>query len=213
MTTSPTLRSARAAVFAVVCIAVSALGHTMVSPASIPLHALFPAWVVVFTAARCAAGRERGFGAVAALMLAAQGALHLWFAATTHAIAAHPATTCMSMPGMPPVMSMPASCPVGSEAALPPWAMSAAMLAAHLAAALAGAWWLHRGEAALYALGRMLAIRTAHLWTLLLLLRAPAPHPAPAAECWTDTAHTPLPLAAVCFPVVRRGPPAACVSL
>ncbi|MFJ4966495.1 hypothetical protein EES43_02885 [Streptomyces sp. ADI96-02] len=69
-------RAARSALFAVVCVAVAACGHVLMSGESLPWWALVlctagvgaPAWLV--------AGRERGQVTVVALTVAAQAALH-----------------------------------------------------------------------------------------------------------------------------------------
>jgi len=75
------LRLLRAAVFAAVCVALSAAGHGMASGAVVPVWALVAAWAAVSAVTAALAGRERRLPGIAALMLGCQAALHLLFAA------------------------------------------------------------------------------------------------------------------------------------
>src|SRR5690606_26491512 len=70
------LRTTRAAVFAAVCVLLAALGHAMMSGASVPWWALAVAVVACGGTAWCLAGRERGLLLVSSVVVAAQSALH-----------------------------------------------------------------------------------------------------------------------------------------
>ena len=76
------LRTLRAAMFAALCVALAALGHSAMSGHDIPLTVLLAAFAVTGVLAWCAAGRQRGVAAIAGGQVAAQGALHLLFSWT-----------------------------------------------------------------------------------------------------------------------------------
>jgi hypothetical protein len=134
MTVSWTVRSVRAAVFAVVCVLLAAGGHTLATGSAPPVWADVAGFLPVFAGGVAVAGRERSLLGIGLAMLAVQGGLHLGFDA-----AGRPATP-MDMPGM--------------HMAGQPNAMTSHAVAAHLAAALVCSWCLRRGEAALYSLLR-----------------------------------------------------------
>lgn len=73
------LRAARAAVFALVCVALSAAGHVMASGRAVPLWALTAAWAAVFACAMALAGRERSMPGITACLLGGQLLLHTLF--------------------------------------------------------------------------------------------------------------------------------------
>ncbi|MFE5027940.1 hypothetical protein ACFRAO_32670 [Streptomyces sp. NPDC056656] len=79
MTTGWGARTGRAAVFAAVCVLLTALGHTMMSSASVPWWALGAGAAVTGGAAWLLAGRERGLLPVVGFAVAAQAALHSLF--------------------------------------------------------------------------------------------------------------------------------------
>lgn len=172
------LRGARATVFAVACVGVSAAGHVWMSGAAVPAWALLAALLAVGGAGYALAGRQRGFASIAGLMLAGELGLHLLFTAAQHAGVA--ASSSMSgMPGMPPMPGMIVSHPVpaaawlcgggktglggpGSQTVSSSMASMSAhgavgMIAVHVAAGLLCAWWLRRGEIAVFRLLRVLA--------------------------------------------------------
>ncbi|WP_017596320.1 hypothetical protein [Nocardiopsis potens] len=128
-------RSVRAAVFAAVCVGVSGVGHALASGHAVPTGAALLGAAVVFGFARAAAGRERGYGPIAAWMLWGQLALHAVFSAAQAAGAPHTAGHTAHTGG--------------GDSSDP------GMLAAHLLAALVSAWWLRRGEAAAFTLLRL----------------------------------------------------------
>ncbi|WP_079152778.1 PE-PGRS family protein [Streptomyces malaysiensis] len=73
------LKTVRAAVFAVVCVLLTALGHVVMSGVPVPLPALLGALAATAAVAWCFAGRERGPVAVGLLTVGAQAALHTAF--------------------------------------------------------------------------------------------------------------------------------------
>lgn len=73
------LRGLRAAVFAVVCVLLAALGHVVMSDATIPAWMLCAAGAGTAAGAWCCAGRERGPLLVGLLTVGTQAALHTAF--------------------------------------------------------------------------------------------------------------------------------------
>ncbi|WP_231640918.1 hypothetical protein [Nocardiopsis sp. NRRL B-16309] len=127
------LRLPRASVFAGVCVGVSASGHALSSGHGVAPAGLVAGFALVLAAAHGLAQRERGLGAVTALMLWCQLALHVLFSVTG------------------PAAAVTGSHAAGHEAAGPVGGLGGAglgpgMLLAHAAAGLACAWWLRQGE-------------------------------------------------------------------
>ncbi|MFF8787896.1 PE-PGRS family protein [Streptomyces sp. NPDC015125] len=73
------LRGLRAAVFAVVCVLLAALGHMVMSDAVVPAWMLLVAGAGTAAGAWCCAGRERGPLLVGVLTVGTQAALHSAF--------------------------------------------------------------------------------------------------------------------------------------
>lgn len=73
------LRGLRAAVFAAVCVLLAALGHVVMSDATVPAWMLLAAAVGTAAGAWCCAGRERGPLLVGLLTVGTQAALHSAF--------------------------------------------------------------------------------------------------------------------------------------
>jgi hypothetical protein len=73
------LRAVRAATFAVVCVLLALLGHTLMSQASVPWAATGAAGVGIAVLVWVVADRERGLPAITGAMCAAQAALHALF--------------------------------------------------------------------------------------------------------------------------------------
>lgn len=193
MAVGPLLRGARAAVFTVVCVTLSALGHQWMSGHVVAAWALGAAAAVVFALAFGLAGRLRRFPWIAALMLAGQAGLHVLFdtapstgAAQTLPVArwlaalvqsathgsegAHAEWGLMTMPDGSTMPAMPGMgmgvAPGGSGAGMAMPGMSHGpwgMIAAHAVVGLVCAWWLARGESTLFGL----------LSTLIAFLFAP----------------------------------------
>ena len=74
------LRLLRAAVFAAVCVALSAAGHTVAAGSSLPLWALAAGFAASFALAVPLAGRERSLPGITAVLAAGQLVLHTLFA-------------------------------------------------------------------------------------------------------------------------------------
>ncbi|NUR60380.1 MAG: hypothetical protein HOV87_17230 [Catenulispora sp.] len=214
----PTLREARAGVFAGVCVLVGAVGHDAFSPSSIPMWALVVGGLAVFLAAQLFTQRERGLPTILVLMGVMQFGLHHLFVfaqklaadATPMAMAAgapargawwcghdEPSGVTQSMlhvAGMPPTQHT----------------MTAGMYLAHAAAALTAAWWLRRGEAAVWSVGRALALALVAPLVLLAAL---------VSEVWTPARWVAAvgygvpdrlgPGRLLRFALARRGPPVA----
>ena len=269
------LRLLRAALFAAVCLALSALGHWWMSGQGIPVHALEIAYVAVFAVALALTGRERSFSAIAGAVLLSELALHVYFSSaqsatgTTAAASASAAAAWVAVlicvpgqqggqlpPGMtvesllraagldpslaahaPAAASSIGSMAMGSHAmagmsmagmSMPRMSVPGSgggggtgmamghglwgMLAAHVVAGLISAWWLRRGEAAVFATVRVLAMTAFGVvlrlaLVLLALASGSRPTAAPvrrARDAWL------LPQPGRCAlldVVVRRGPP------
>ncbi|MFE4665926.1 hypothetical protein ACFRI7_10695 [Streptomyces sp. NPDC056716] len=78
------LRILRAAVFAAVCVVLSAVGHAIASCAAVPLWALGTGFAGVLAVAVPLAGRVRSLGGIAGLLTAGQIALHTLFGLGQH---------------------------------------------------------------------------------------------------------------------------------
>ncbi|MCX5014287.1 hypothetical protein OG765_25350 [Streptomyces sp. NBC_00555] len=203
------MRATRAAMFAAVCTALGAVGHSYMSGTDIPLAGLLGAFAVTGGLAWAAAGRRRGPAGIAAAVLAVQGVLHLLFSGSN---AAKPAPAAMHhhMPGMD-MGAMAAGTSGGmAEAA---GHGGAAMIAAHVLAGLFCAAWLARGEAAVFRLARTLGAAALHaarpLSRALALAGARvAAVPVPLAPCPPYERPRRLRGAVHAYAVVRRGPPA-----
>ncbi|MET7320235.1 hypothetical protein [Streptomyces sp. NPDC005549] len=79
MTTGPGMRTGRAAVFAAVCVLLTALAHSLMSTPSVPWWALGAGAAATGSAAWLLAGSERGRVTVVGVAIAAQAALHSLF--------------------------------------------------------------------------------------------------------------------------------------
>ena len=214
----PTLRAARAAVFAALCVLVGAVGHDAFSVGAIPVWALFVGGAAVFLVAAPLTRRERGLPAILVLMAGVQIGLHELFAAAQRGSDQMAMPMAMPMPprgefwcghteppGVTRVMQNAAT-----ATGTPPnhhHVMTGGMWLAHLAAALVAAWWLRRGEEAVWSLARTLTL--ALITPLVLLVTALAawtPPRQPAA----NTAQGPERLGPgrlLRFDLARRGPP------
>ncbi|MFE9630524.1 hypothetical protein [Streptomyces sp. NPDC006463] len=213
------MRATRAAMFAAVCTALGAVGHSSMSGTGIPFTDLLGAFGVTGGLAWLAAGRRRGPVGIAAAVLTVQGALHLVFSGSR---AAAPAPGAMPGDGSMRGMDMGAM-DMGAMAAGTSGGMAdmaaghggAGMIAAHVLAGLFCAAWLARGEAAVFRLARTLGAAALHaarpLSRALALLRAGVAVPAaPPAFRPRRPYERPRRLrgAVHAHAVVRRGPPA-----
>ncbi|MFE9680384.1 hypothetical protein [Streptomyces sp. NPDC006285] len=181
MTVGWGVRTARAAVFAAVCVLLAALGHVLMSGSAVPWWTVAGGYAVTGGVGWCLAGRERGLSLVVSVSVVAQGALHTVFAEAhpaggdtgmSHAPhaghaehAGHAVHTAHGAHGahathMDHLGQLPHDAGGGTS--------SAGMLAAHVSAALLSGLWLAHGERAAFRL-----LRTVAGW-LTVPLRPPA---------------------------------------
>ncbi|WP_405936336.1 hypothetical protein OG338_06120 [Streptomyces sp. NBC_00726] len=179
------LRAARAALFTALVVTLSAASHVLLSQVALPLVPVAVLAVAVFAAAYALAGRQRGFGAIAGLLVPLELAAdtffttgqHLCYGAAGGPIAGPlrsvgvdvlcggdlgPGTAQFGDVGTPLASvtagGQGAAALLASPGPLVPWLL----LAAHVTVGLLAAAWLHRGELALAGLlraGALLAFR------------------------------------------------------
>ncbi|GGR01477.1 hypothetical protein FHS38_000770 [Streptomyces netropsis] len=216
------LRALRAALFTAFCLTLSAASHVLLSRMPLPLSTVAVLAAAFFTIAYALAGRERGYGQIAALLVPLELAADTVFTAGQH--------TCYGQAGGPiagPLRSMGVDLvcrggdfgtPLARMAArsgtgplpAPPEAGSATpwlLLAGHIAVGLLAAAWLRRGEVAL---ARLLRAVAASAFRPLLLVAAavvPLARPADARPRPARHARVPRSLPLLVHSVVRRGPP------
>jgi len=153
-------RAVRAALFAVVCVLLTALGHVLMSGDSLPWWTVAGAFVGVWTCGWWLAAYERDVASVTAVAVAAQAVLHGGFSLAAMASSAHPQ---MTMAEMSPV-------PHGHQMTLGPML---GMFAVHLVMGLLSGLWLAYGERAVFGAIRCAAQRVRA--SLTLVDRVPAP--------------------------------------
>jgi hypothetical protein len=196
-------RLVRSAALAAACVVLAVLGHVLASPSLLPQSAAAQAWCAVFATGYLFTGRERSLPAIATFVLAAQVALHAWFATAQ----VPSSTRCVAVADLPPGLTVPGVC--GST--VPSWAVSSLMLSVYLACVLVCAWWLRRGEAAYHAVARVLQVLLVAcgraLRTTLSLLRRFVPFRGPRPPKPTDVAGPTRASIGARLPVMRRGPP------
>ncbi|MFE2315190.1 hypothetical protein ACFXC8_18820 [Streptomyces sp. NPDC059441] len=224
-------RTLRAAVFAVVCVLLAALGHVTMSGGMVPWWALGASGAAIGGAGWCLAGRERGLPLVVSAVVGAQAVLHSVFSlaqssgslgvwgATAAAFTGHDMSSMptgpMSMSSMPmdstrmdsarmDAMDMGSLDHMGHAA--DGTSSSLGMLAVHLLAALLCGLWLGHGERAAFRILRALAGLLAAPLRLPLALPAPATRPRPRIRR-DRTARVPRQLLLV-HAITSRGPPA-----
>ncbi|WP_405680051.1 hypothetical protein OG239_14555 [Streptomyces sp. NBC_00868] len=214
------LRGLRAALFSALVVLLSAGSHVLMSRVPLPPVLVGGAFAAVFTVSYALAGRERGFGPIAALLVPLELAADTVFTAGQH-VCYGPAGGPVSGPlralgldelcGGTPVggplaeVAGPAADAAALLSAPGPWAPWL-LLAAHVSVGLLAAGWLHHGERALARLLRALA---AFAFRPLLLAEAGAPVAAGPARR-SPRPVRPGPVARTRFPahsVGRRGPP------
>ncbi|WKD34966.1 hypothetical protein [Streptomyces xanthophaeus] len=227
------MRATRAAIFAAMCVALGAIGHSSMSGTDIPFFGLLGAFGVTCGFAWLAAGRRRGPVGITAAVLSVQGVLHLVFSGSAaaakpfaapgpmhghHPVAAADAgAMAAEAPGMADMAHMAGTAGMaGATGAADMAGMAghggAAMIAAHVLAGLLCAAWLARGEAAVFRLARVLATAALHaarpLARALALVRARvAALPAPPVFPAPYERPRRLRGAVHAHAVVRRGPP------
>ncbi|WP_329102693.1 hypothetical protein [Streptomyces sp. NBC_01439] len=222
------MRATRAALFAAMCVALGAIGHSFMSGTDLPFFGLLGAFGVTWGFAWLAAGRRRGPVGITAAVLSVQGVLHLVFSgaaakqfaatATMHGhhsmSAADAGATAAEAPGMAGMAHMAGAAGMADATGMAGTAGhgGAAMIAGHVLAGLLCAAWLARGEAAFFRLARVLATAALHaarpLARALALVRARAAA-VPAPPVFPARYERPRRLrgAVHAHAVVRRGPP------
>ena len=211
----PVVPTLRAAVFAAVCVALAETAHRLMSHGSVPFFASLAAFAAVFAAARLAVGRERGLVSISAAMLLMQAALHVWFNDVQSAVGAPAAARCAPMPSMAGMAGMdPASMSMCGDNYR--WGLTAllhtsnGMLLAHGVAALACAWWLRHGEAALFRLARAAMLVLLDIVVAVRVVCAPVAIVRPGQRGISRSAcpaWRPKWLTVLRYQVARRGPP------
>ncbi|WP_202872344.1 hypothetical protein [Kribbella soli] len=176
-------RGTRAAMFAVTCVLLAALGHVLMSGAVLPWWAIPMGFGWIGGTAWIVADRERGVPFVVLSTLVAQGALHLVF------------SLAQSM-AIPHAMHTGAGHHMTGTSSL-------GMLGAHLLAALLCGLWLAYGERAAFAVLRSVAR------LILLPLRPFARPQVTAHRPRLRPAHSPTPYddLLLVHAITSRGPP------
>jgi hypothetical protein len=188
MPSAPVFRLARAVVFAAVCVTLATTGHVMISHAPVPPVAVGAGLAVLIAVATALGGAERSLATILAGLIGGQFMLHALFAAAQQG------------------QNVPHGHPAPSAAS-----GGTAMVLAHVAAAAISAWWLRRGERAVWGLARRVA--AAAVRPARALLSAPAPlSPPPRLHGGATPALEPL-RAVLRHAVVRRGPPSPSTAL
>lgn len=154
MSSHRSCRPLRAGVFTLVCVNVSAHGHTWSSGHDVPLGGLLLGAALVLAMAWASADRRHGWWGLTLRMLWGQFALHVAFSYTQNLGEHHHA-----------VGTVPAD---------------GTMVVSHVLTALIAAWWLRRGDNALHAFLRFMALRL--LPPLLVLISHTPPAPGPNAR-------------------------------
>lgn len=185
----------RATVFAAVCTALSLCAHVGVEHSSAPWWSVLAALVLVFGLARAAALRERSLATISTLMLVSQFGLHLLFDAAAQAADA-------TQQGYAAGMTAAAS---SVHHTGPP---EVSMIGGHVVGALVAAWWLRRGEAALFRLVHTLGLLAKYALRLLF----PTPDGSFFSKLCGCSAHPStesvgLTAGLLRFMLARRGPP------
>ncbi|MCL6298901.1 hypothetical protein ACFXN2_08525 [Streptomyces kronopolitis] len=206
------LRALRAALFTALCVTLSATGHVLLSRVPLPLPLVAALSVGVFAVAYVLAGRERGFGCVAALLVPLELAADAVFDAgqlACYGPAGGPVTGPLRSLGVEVLcntgnVGTPLA-PVPGQPQAP--AATWLLLLAHIAVGLLAALWLRRGEAAV---ARLAGAVTAFAFRPLLLAVAVVrallvPRRPEFRPVWTEPVARAVPLLVHC--VVRRGPP------
>lgn len=192
---STALRSLRAALFAAVCVTLAAAGHTLAGHPTPALWADGVGFATVFALCCPLAGRERSLPGISAAMAVVQVGLHLFFDAPS------PRTG----PGMPAARGVPGSV---TASVMAHHGADGRAVVAHAAAALVAAWWLRRGEAAVWSLLRQVATlaRGSGLrWPVTVALAEPPPESVLRRRDARQRCMRQLQLR---HAVTRRGPPA-----
>ncbi|MET9104151.1 hypothetical protein [Streptomyces antibioticus] len=208
-------RAVRAALFTALVVTLSTASHVLLSRAPLPLNTVAAVVVAVFVLAYALAGRERGFGRIAALLIPLELAADTVFTTGQH--------VCYGSSGGPvagPLASVgwDVLCGDGTGVGAPlaqvtgtgahtDAATAWLLLGAHIGVGLIAAAWLRRGERALAQLLRAAGATTFRpLLTAVAAVtvrRAPAARRLPRPAHRTAIARTLL----LAHSLGRRGPP------
>jgi hypothetical protein len=180
MPSEPVFRLSRAVVFAAVCTALAVIGHTTASHGHVPAAAVAAGLAGLTVVGAVLAGTERSLGTILAGLLGGQFVLHVLFTAAQHG---------QHLAHQPAVLASHGT---------------RAMTLAHVTAAAVSAWWLRRGERAVWRLARKVAATAVRPWRALLT--SPAPLPARYRHPIADTVTGP-PEHLLRHILTRRGPP------
>ncbi|MDF3297077.1 hypothetical protein [Streptomyces tropicalis] len=223
------LRAVRAALFTAVVVTLSTASHVLLSRVPLPVNTVAAVAAAVFALAFALAGRERGFGRIAALLIPLELAADTVFTTGQHVCygrAGGPVAGPLRSVGFDvlcgggPDVGMPLAHVTGTDtdrlaATLAHAAPATAwlLLAAHVGVGLLAAAWLRRGERALAQLLRAVAASTFR--PLLLAVAAGAVRPAPATRRPAAPAPRAAALRARLFvhTLGRRGPPRPVAAL
>ncbi|WP_333736414.1 hypothetical protein [Streptomyces sp. IBSBF 2806] len=205
------LRAVRAALFTAFVVTLSSASHVLLSRVPLPLNTVAAVAAAVFALAYALAGRERGFGRIAALLIPLELAADTVFTTGQH--------VCYGRAGGPvagPLASVgwnvlcgdgtPFGTPLAQVTGADP-ATAWLLLAAHVCVGLLAAAWLRRGERAL---AQLLRAATANTFRPLLLAvaavsvrRAPQTRRLPRPAPRTATVRERI----LVHSLGRRGPP------
>jgi hypothetical protein len=183
---SSPFRTARAVVFATVCVALATAGHVMASGESVPPVAALAGLAGLSVVGYALAGTERSLATILGGLLGGQFMLHALFAAAQHG--QH----------------------LAHGHAMAPSSGGVSMTLAHVLAAVVSAWWLRRGERAVWDLARKIA--AAVVRPAVTLLTAPAP-PSPVARAAAAAEPATPGRILLRHVLVRRGPPSPSTAL
>ncbi|MEV6412553.1 hypothetical protein [Kribbella sp. NPDC051718] len=193
-------RAGRAALFAVVCVLLTALGHVLMSDASLPWWAVAGAFVGVWACGWWLAAYERDVVSVTAIAVAAQAVLHVGF---TIAEMIGSAGSVPAQPAMVHEMAHAQGMAHGGGMIL---GSMLGMFAAHLVVALLSGLWLAYGERAVFRVVRYAAQRVRASLTLVHRVSAPLglPRVRPSLAFRVRTMRR----LRLVHAIVSRGPPA-----
>ncbi|MCX4991551.1 hypothetical protein [Streptomyces sp. NBC_00568] len=214
------LRAVRAAVFTAVVVTLSAASHVLLSHMPLPLSTVAVIAAAVFALAFALAGRERGFGRIAALLIPLELAADTVFTTGQHVCygrAGGPVAGPLRSVGFDVLCGGSVGAPLARvtggapdrAAALLAQADPAAswlLLGAHVAVGLLAAGWLRRGERALDQLLRAVAATTFRpllLAVAAVTVRLAPARPLPRTARRSTAARTRL----FVHSLGRRGPP------
>ncbi|NML49640.1 hypothetical protein HHL19_04660 [Streptomyces sp. R302] len=218
------LRALRAAVFTALVVTLSVASHVLLSGVPLPLGTVAPVAAGVFAVAYALAGRERGFGPIAGLLVPLELAADTLFTsgqAVCYGPAGGPVAGALRSFGVEVLCGGAVGAPLPGVAApsaaatvlsSPDPALPWLLLAAHVLVGLAAAGWLRGGERALV---RLLGAAAASAFRPLELLAAlvGADRPAAPGPARPEPRPRPSRTRLLVHSVGRRGPPRAALAL